>query len=231
MSHQSTFGEIEAFSPLGIRHCFGQGSRRIWQPVPSRVGNTSPSKAPPRVGAARAAGHAVIAAGCDPAKVSAAIGQDDDLMAIKLDITRLQDAQDAVATAIAKFGPMNVTRAVLPVMRRQHAGLVLTISSTAGISGLSFCPAHAAAKFGVDGWMESLTPETALRPHFATSKEPTANRGGRRYLPYAFTEQSYSRNNFRDPGADESAHPARAVLASPPSSTNSHRCATKVRSP
>jgi NAD(P)-dependent dehydrogenase (short-subunit alcohol dehydrogenase family) len=39
--------------------------------------------------AARAAGHAVIATGRDPAKVSAAIGQDDDLMAIKLDITRL----------------------------------------------------------------------------------------------------------------------------------------------
>ena len=72
-------------------------------------------------------------------------------MAIKLDITRLQDAQDAVATAIAKFGPMNVTRAVLPVMRRQHAGLVLTISSTAGISGLSFFQAYAAPKCGVDG--------------------------------------------------------------------------------
>jgi len=42
--------------------------------------------------------------------------------------------------------------------------------------------------------MESLTPEIALRPHFATSKEPTANRGGRRYLPTRFTEQSYSRN-------------------------------------
>ena len=41
---------------------------------------------------------------------------------------------------------------------------------------------------------ELLTPEIAFRPHFATSKEPTANRGGRRYLPYAFTEQSYSRN-------------------------------------
>ena len=54
------------------------------------------------------AGHAVIATGRDPAKVSAAIGRDDDLMAIKLDITRLQDAQDAVAAAIAKFGRIDV---------------------------------------------------------------------------------------------------------------------------
>src|ERR1700733_14240483 len=52
------------------------------------------------------------------------------------------------------FGPMNVSRAVLPVMRNQHAGLLLTISSTAGISGLLFCSAYAAAKFGVEGWME-----------------------------------------------------------------------------
>jgi NAD(P)-dependent dehydrogenase (short-subunit alcohol dehydrogenase family) len=60
------------------------------------------------------------------------------------------------------FGPMNVTRAALPVMRRQRAGLVVTISSTAGISGQAFCTAYAAAKFGVEGWMESLAPE--VRP-------------------------------------------------------------------
>jgi NAD(P)-dependent dehydrogenase (short-subunit alcohol dehydrogenase family) len=59
------------------------------------------------------------------------------------------------------FGPMNVTRAVLPVMRKQRSGLLLTISSTAGIAGQMFCTAYAAAKFGVEGWMESLTPEVA----------------------------------------------------------------------
>ena len=59
------------------------------------------------------------------------------------------------------FGPMNVTRAVLPVMRTQRSGLLLTISSTAGIAGQMFCTAYAAAKFGIEGWMESLTPEIA----------------------------------------------------------------------
>ena len=58
-------------------------------------------------------------------------------------------------------GPMNVTRAVLPVMRKQRSGLLLTISSTAGIAGQMFCTAYAAAKFGIEGWMESLTPEIA----------------------------------------------------------------------
>jgi NAD(P)-dependent dehydrogenase (short-subunit alcohol dehydrogenase family) len=59
------------------------------------------------------------------------------------------------------FGPMNVTRAVLPVMRAQRSGLVVAISSTAGIVGQEFCTAYAASKFGVEGWMESLTPEVA----------------------------------------------------------------------
>jgi NAD(P)-dependent dehydrogenase (short-subunit alcohol dehydrogenase family) len=59
------------------------------------------------------------------------------------------------------FGPLNVTRTVLPVMRRQRSGLVVTISSTAGIIGQEFYTAYAAAKFGLEGWTESLTPEVA----------------------------------------------------------------------
>jgi NAD(P)-dependent dehydrogenase (short-subunit alcohol dehydrogenase family) len=59
------------------------------------------------------------------------------------------------------FGPVNVARAVLPVMRSQRPGLLVTISSTAGIAGQEFCTAYAASKFGVEGWMESLEPEVA----------------------------------------------------------------------
>lgn len=57
------------------------------------------------------------------------------------------------------FGPMNVTRAVLPIMRQQHSGLVISISSLAGLVGGEFTSAYAAAKFGLEGWMEGLTPE------------------------------------------------------------------------
>ena len=141
-------------------------------------------------------GHAVVATGRDAAKVTAAVGDHDRLLAIKLDVTHPQDAQAAVEAAVAKFGridvlvnnagnffagffeelsseqvrnqietllfgPMNVTRAVLPVMRKQRSGLLITISSTAGIAGQAFCTAYAAAKFGIEGWMESLTPEIA----------------------------------------------------------------------
>jgi NAD(P)-dependent dehydrogenase (short-subunit alcohol dehydrogenase family) len=57
------------------------------------------------------------------------------------------------------FGPVNVTRAVLPLMRKQRSGLIVTISSTGGIVGQAFVSAYSASKFGVEGWMESLAPE------------------------------------------------------------------------
>ena len=59
------------------------------------------------------------------------------------------------------FGPINLTRAALPIMRVQRAGLIVTISSTAGIVGGEFLSAYAASKFGVEGWQESLAPEVA----------------------------------------------------------------------
>ena len=146
--------------------------------------------------AALAAGYSVVATGRDPERVSAAIGDSDNLLTVKLDVTDTADAQAAVEAAVDRFGridvlvnnagnfnagffeeiapedfraqiettlfgPVNVTRAALPFMRARRSGLVVTISSTAGISGQQFCTAYAASKFGVEGWMESLTPEVA----------------------------------------------------------------------
>jgi NAD(P)-dependent dehydrogenase (short-subunit alcohol dehydrogenase family) len=146
--------------------------------------------------AALAAGNAVVATGRNIDAVTKAIGESDDLLVVKLDVTSPEDAKAAVAAAVERFGridvlvnnagnfyagffeeitpedfraqvettlfgPLNVTRAVLPVLRAQRSGLVVTISSTAGISGQVFCTAYAASKFGVEGWMESLTPEIA----------------------------------------------------------------------
>ena len=57
---------------------------------------------------------------------------------------------------------MNVTRAVLPVMRKQRSGHVISISSSAGLAaGFEFVAAYAASKFGLEGWMESLQAEVA----------------------------------------------------------------------
>jgi NAD(P)-dependent dehydrogenase (short-subunit alcohol dehydrogenase family) len=70
------------------------------------------------------------------------------------------------------FGPMNVTRAVLPLMRKQRAGHVITLSSSAGIIGQEFCVAYAASKFAVEGWMESLHHDIAPYGIRTTIVEP-----------------------------------------------------------
>jgi NAD(P)-dependent dehydrogenase (short-subunit alcohol dehydrogenase family) len=46
-------------------------------------------------------------------------------------------------------------------MRAQRSGHIISISSGAGLSGFEFNSAYAAAKFGLEGWMESLQPEVA----------------------------------------------------------------------
>jgi NAD(P)-dependent dehydrogenase (short-subunit alcohol dehydrogenase family) len=146
--------------------------------------------------AALAAGNVVVATGRNPQRVSSALGAHDDLLAVKLDVTSLDDAKAAVQAAVDRFGridvlvnnagnfyagffeeitpedfraqiettlfgPMNVTRAALPVMRAQRSGLVVAISSSAGLVGFEFNSAYAASKFGIEGWIESLTPEIA----------------------------------------------------------------------
>jgi NAD(P)-dependent dehydrogenase (short-subunit alcohol dehydrogenase family) len=64
--------------------------------------------------------------------------------------------------AASLIGPMNVTRAVLPVMRKQRSGHIISISSSAGLAaGFEFVSAYAASKFGLEGWMESLQAEVA----------------------------------------------------------------------
>src|SRR3954463_14756264 len=47
------------------------------------------------------------------------------------------------------FGPMTVTRAVLPLMRKQRSGLIISVSSTAGVAGGASASAYAASKFAL----------------------------------------------------------------------------------
>lgn len=70
------------------------------------------------------------------------------------------------------FGPLSVTRAVLPVMRAQRSGQVITVTSTAGLIGQEFCAAYAASKFALEGWMESLHYDLAPYGIETMSVEP-----------------------------------------------------------
>lgn len=54
------------------------------------------------------------------------------------------------------FGVVRMTRAVLPVMRNQHAGRIATIGSVAGFVPLPYDAAYVASKHALEGWVESL---------------------------------------------------------------------------
>jgi NAD(P)-dependent dehydrogenase (short-subunit alcohol dehydrogenase family) len=144
--------------------------------------------------AALAAGHNVVATGRNPDAVRYAVGEHEKLLVTALDVTDPHGAEDAAATAVERFGridvllnnagsflagffeevttdqvraqietnlfgPMTVTRAVLPVMRRQHSGLLISVSSGAGVIGSPHGSAYTASKFALEGWMESLAGE------------------------------------------------------------------------
>jgi NAD(P)-dependent dehydrogenase (short-subunit alcohol dehydrogenase family) len=164
--------------------------------------------------AALAAGYKVAAAGRDMDKLIKALGgQNENLLPVKMDITRPEEIEAGINTTIDKFetidvlvnnaanfyagffeeispkqmelqlatnlfGPMNVTRAVLPVMRKNRSGHIISISSTAGLVGYEYCSAYAASKFGLEGWMESLEIEVAPFGIHTTIVEPGFFRTG-----------------------------------------------------
>ena len=57
------------------------------------------------------------------------------------------------------MGPLLLTRAVLPFMREQNQGHIITISSLSGIAGLPGDVAYTASKFALEGGMEALRHE------------------------------------------------------------------------
>ncbi len=90
----------------------------------------------------------------------------------------LSQKQIELQLATSLYGPMNVTRAVLPVMRKNRSGHIISISSTAGLVGYEYCSAYSASKFGLEGWMDCLAPEVAPFGIYTTIVEPGFFRTG-----------------------------------------------------
>lgn len=146
--------------------------------------------------AALAAGYKVVATGRNIDNVAKALGEHENLLIVKLDVTNSKDAEEAANAAVGKFGridvlvnnaanfiagffeeltqeeigqqlqtsligTMIVTRAILPIMRKQRSGHIISISSTAGLTSYEFCSAYSASKFGLEGWMQALGVEVA----------------------------------------------------------------------
>jgi NAD(P)-dependent dehydrogenase (short-subunit alcohol dehydrogenase family) len=179
--------------------------------------------------AALAAGYKVVATGRNTGKVIQVLGTHENLLVVKLDITKAEEAASAVKEAVDKFGsidvlvnnaanfyagffeelsqeqidrqiqtslygPMNVTRAVLPVMRKQKSGHIISISSTAGLTSFDFCSAYSASKFGLEGWMLALQSEVAPFGIHTTIVNPGF------FRTELLTEEStnYADNNIED---------------------------------
>lgn len=156
---------------------------------------------------ALAAGDAVIATARNPEAIEARLGRHPNLLAVRLDVTREEDAHAAVAAGIRHFGQidvlvnnagfgvlgaveetsaseterlfatnvfglLNVTRAVLPHMRRQRSGHVINISSLGGYQAYMGWGVYGSTKFAVEGISEALHQELAPLGIKVTVVEP-----------------------------------------------------------
>ena len=70
------------------------------------------------------------------------------------------------------FGLLHVTRAVLPVMRKQHSGHVMNISSVGGYSAYQGWGIYSSTKFAVEGLSEAMALELAPLGVHVTVVEP-----------------------------------------------------------
>ncbi|WP_425259269.1 oxidoreductase [Rubrivivax sp. RP6-9] len=113
------------------------------------------------------------------------------------------------------FGLMHVTRAVLPLMRRQRSGHIFNLASIGGFMGFESSSVYCAAKFAVEGFSESLALEverfgihvTIVEPGFfrtdfldASSVRYGSGRIGDYGDPQGPPRADYETYNHRQPG-------------------------------
>ncbi|MBZ9937595.1 SDR family NAD(P)-dependent oxidoreductase [Mesorhizobium sp. BR1-1-16] len=131
--------------------------------------------------------------------------------------TALGDAERQFATNV--FGLFNMTRAVLPVMRRQRAGHIFNLSSIAGLRGGLGGSIYCSSKFAVEGFSESLAQEvepfgihvTVVEPGFFRTDfldETSVSFGSKAIDDYAEVSAQI-RNGYRDRNHRQAGDPAK----------------------
>ena len=153
------------------------------------------------------AGDAVIATARKPQDITGRLGDHPNLLAVRLDVTSEEEAHQAVAEGIKRFGQidvvvnnagfgvlgaveetsaketerlfatnvfgvLNVTRAVLPHLRRQRSGHIINISSVGGYQSFIGWGVYCSTKFAVEGITEALHQELAPLGIRVTVVEP-----------------------------------------------------------
>ena len=90
-------------------------------------------------------------------------------------LSAVEEASDAEIRKVYDanvFGLLNVTRAVLPSMRRQRTGHIINLSSVGGLTGITGWGLYGSTKFAVEGISEALAAELAPLGIYATAVEP-----------------------------------------------------------
>lgn len=76
-------------------------------------------------------------------------------------LEQLDDDAIAAAMDLNFWGTLRCTRAVIPAMRSQRGGNIVSVTSMNGLIGMPFSDAYNASKFAVEGLMEGLAPVLA----------------------------------------------------------------------
>lgn len=80
-------------------------------------------------------------------------------------LAAIEEGEDEAVRAMFEanvFGLVNMTKAVLPVMRRQRSGMVINVSSIGGLTSFAATGYYHGTKYAVEGISESLAIE--VRP-------------------------------------------------------------------
>lgn len=82
------------------------------------------------------------------------------------------EARDLLDTDL--LGPLWLSQAALPVMRRQRGGHIVQISSVGAVGSMPTLGLYNAAKWGLEGWTEAMAAEVAAFGVRTTIVEPGA---------------------------------------------------------
>ncbi len=108
-----------------------------------------------------------------------------------LEETSLEEARAQFDTNV--FGVLRMLKAILPVMRKQGGGQIITVSSLVGVVAMPYLGLYASSKFALEGLIEALQDE--VRPF---------------HIRVSLVEPTFFRTNFdaRPPAAPLAAYEA-----------------------
>lgn len=138
----------------------------------------------------------------------------------------VEEVSDAEARAVMEtnfFGPLAITRALLPHLRERRGGHIFNVSSVAGVIGFPGGGLYSASKFALEGLTEALSAELAAFGIRVTLVEPggfrTSFSGGSLRMAasvidgYVDTPAAKTRNSMNRYAGHEPGDPAKAALA------------------